>query len=407
MKLTLENYLNKGVEVQSPSRSMEAFGLKSARCLAFKPELFAEDFSDAWEHLDKDPGKLARWLERNVAVVAAGQFGSGNHCCNVSLESTSGGVAHYRQNGMGRTGVLSLHLKDAEVLLEVKGCGVEEGLYPQLNEYKSGLLSLECAVHEYLISCALDRVSAMSNDWQFSRIYALLMLDFQMAWGTKWIHAAILVREPTVRFRNSDLPVLHSKEWEIAIEVEFTLRNLALTSCFSDMLGIKEIEGQLFCSHYYTPSPPSQQYLWKFLELIERIPPFYANRPNVQINLSLNNSHRYKIIDFEHFKPLHLISQAELFVLANRRPLHFGGLIPLSILDRIVVNPEHRQKYDTDFQMVPCSDDIFHLLKYAERHGKPETFLYKLRIFEAYLACCKINCFDAFSECINDYASRW
>jgi hypothetical protein len=404
----LERYLANCSLVGAEATQMPAFITPRAQCIGLKAGLFARDYPAAWKALGESPARLKSRFENTLAILSLGQLNFGAACCSSTIaEADCQKVSHFRQPRMGRTGVIGAPMGAHRILLECKGCGVTEAAIPTTRAYSSGLLSLECAVHEYLTSFIVDQITRQKPDWRFAHVYALLILDVKMAWGSDWIHAAILVREPTIRAPQSDLPRSRSREWEIAMETEIALRRVNLTSCISDPFWIKDVGGNLATSHAYRQKERSPIYLAGFLKGIGRSAPFVADRINIQVNLAWDDPAARRIVDFEHFKLAAPEAALPIINIVRDRGMLFGGFIPPELYSRIKTSEAHRQMLLEDWLLIPCSLRMYRLLKYAQRHGKQETFVYKQVIFSSYLQCCDDGEFAPLFDEIDSFSKRW
>ncbi len=307
---------------------------------------------------------------------------------------------------MGRTSVAECSFGSTSILLEMKGTGVWPGTLPTAESHSNGLLSLECGSKEYLLGIVLPRLVKRRSGWRFAKVYGLVLLDVLMRGGKGWHPSVVLVREPSIRDRVSDLPQSYGRMWEITIDVEAELRRAGFTSCFEEAITIaRDHSGRIEASRSIGGENQAQPHiLAAILAQVGGSDVYTLDVLNVQPNTALSTENRAIVVDFEHFKFAGDNRELDVMALSYDQSMGFGGILPRHNLPISELSRDAKQLIAADWARTSCDPAIQPYLDRADTLGAPR---YKQEIIRAYLESLACSRPQALPEALCRIEQRW
>jgi len=183
---------------------------------------------------------LNEWLLKVGALVSEAQLDS--MAVNDPFEVRSTAVTAYRPQSYGRAAVLDLRSVPDECrgegLLDLKGCGVRDGITPQAMSHGTGLLPLSGAICDLicqrLIESALSSVDAPVTTVP---VYAIISLGVDAILPNEVragpMPVATMLRQATRRQEfaaRQDSSVWMTTQ-QVGLRIELLLRHFGVTSC--------------------------------------------------------------------------------------------------------------------------------------------------------------------------------
>jgi hypothetical protein len=237
-------------------------------------------------------------------------------------------------------------------------------------------------------------------------VYALIVLDVLMTWGKKWTHAALLVREPAIRNRDSDVALGNTREWEIAIEAEISMRSRGLTSCFEAPFEITQ-NGELVEVHpVFREHEANHQYAANFARLSGLPIPYKANRLNVQVCKSALEPDRYIVVDLGHIRDESQLPSRDLMNLAHERPYMFGGIIPEAVFANLS-SSKNATSIAADFDSVSCDKELQSYFRHFIDEDRNKVYSWRHGLMREYEIFRKDGDSAPLIEFISKAVERW
>jgi hypothetical protein len=254
-------------------------------------------------------GLTAELDEMAACVAKAGAAMSLAQCLDKDLLEPGVRLRGYRPPRYGRAAVFECALPGdgRNWLLDVKGCGVADGVVPQATKNASGLLFLHLALSEVINARLIDALCRRAQvDVACVPIFAVVHLGLSVSSSEgPEFPVANMVRDGHLRPPdNEEICMANSVEEAVKFEVERTLSSYGLTSTgFSNLMCITYENDRLNLRYGAASYQVKEEQIWEFLDGMDLTPPVAIFPTNVQLTDACSIVPlRARLVDLSHYK---------------------------------------------------------------------------------------------------------
>jgi hypothetical protein len=281
---------------------------------------------------DADTTEIENWLLREAAIISAGQLRHKEVNTLISINEKK--IGALRPPRYGRSLIVATEQRDTTGagLLDVKGCGIAEGVIPSTALHRSGLMQLGEAIQDSLVQWTIEAVFA-SVESQFSALplYGVIDPGFDVVTPDgRMVPAGIQVRRAHRRAPGGiELPLMISTESYRKAEVEMLLRRFGVSSANHGTrfeIGIRNDAVFIkYGGQEVSTSELDGQYLCAFLEIPDDWEGnYFFDGINVQFTAADSVEDVPGIVDFGQFT-FHERFNFGIVNLVRDRPFLMGG----------------------------------------------------------------------------------
>jgi len=242
--------------------------------------------------------ELISWILETFPVISDSQMKS--MAVNNPISVDSNPVPLIRPSGYGRAALLDLTQvppnSGLRGIVDIKGCGVRDGMAPMRRAHATGLLMLSEAIADIASQRIVERALGLANvDVTGIPVYAVICLGFDghpSYADAGMLPAAIMVRGARSRegLTNAESSLnRRSDHWNFKLRVELVLRHFGITSV---------LEGRTSPAGTWVFAPK----VGALLDIIRRPYSVTFASPNIQSTRDFDLSPlRGELVDFGHF----------------------------------------------------------------------------------------------------------
>lgn len=304
--------------------------LRGTRIVYSNTKRFVEDYG-----LDTTDRSVIDDHIIRAALLRAGSVISQPHTIENVLHSTPSNVRSYlkgyRPPLYGRAALFNI--KDHgesrfEGLLDIKGCGVRNGIKPELEKNQTGVLFLHEALTELINSVLLNRLFTRDGvELSTVPFYAITHTGIRakVDWANASIPCACLIRRAVVRPPgNNELPCSGSELEMIHHEIEHYFLSRGMTTTGSAITFAREDSTYVARRNGQKLTQLTEEIIYMHLYSMGLYPPQIFNFANVQIARGASRDPlKACLIDLGHIRACNDLP-GHLSIFVNDRPLSWG-----------------------------------------------------------------------------------